>query len=152
FFALQNGNRLLIGKRAGSSPITLATKSFTFSTGTFVTLRLDANGSTLTGFVNGTRQLTASDSEFTARIISRPAHLSPHPFSALVTTTQAVAEAFAQSGLATWAPLPATRLTPLLCTPRRGRLFATSLGRRRKSGNTQRSSPAAPLKILRIRT
>src|SRR5499427_11097758 len=69
FFALQNGNRLLLGKRAGSSPITLATKSFTFSPGTFFTLRLDANGSTLTGFVNGTQQLTASDSEFTAGII-----------------------------------------------------------------------------------
>ena len=36
FLALQNGNRLVLGKRAGGSPITLATKSFTFSTGTFL--------------------------------------------------------------------------------------------------------------------
>ncbi|HEV2668362.1 MAG TPA: pectate lyase, partial [Blastocatellia bacterium] len=56
FLALQNGNRLLLGKRAGSSPITLATKSFTFSTGTFYTLRIDANGSSLSGYVNGTLQ------------------------------------------------------------------------------------------------
>src|SRR5262249_61436075 len=80
FFALQNGNRLLIGKRAGSSPINPDTKSFTFSTGTFVTLRLDANGSTLTGFVNGTQQLTASDSEFTAGIIGGAAFFSRPSF------------------------------------------------------------------------
>jgi len=87
FFALQNGNRLLIGKRAGSSPITLATKSFTFSTGTFVTLRLDANGSTLTGFVNGTQQLTASDSEFTAGIIGGATFFASASFDDFLVTS-----------------------------------------------------------------
>src|SRR5262249_38868584 len=80
FLALQNGNRLLLGKRAGSSPITLATKSFTFSTGTFYTLRIDANGSTLNGYVNGTLQLTASDSDFTAGIIGGGAFFSRASF------------------------------------------------------------------------
>src|SRR5262247_534310 len=87
FLALQNGNRLLIGKRAGSSPITLATKSFTFSTGTFVTLRLDANGSTLTGFVNGTQQLTASDSEFTAGIIGGATFFASASFDDFLVTS-----------------------------------------------------------------
>jgi fibronectin type 3 domain-containing protein len=87
FLALQNGNRLLLGKRAGSSPITLATKSFTFSTGTFVTLRLDANGSTLTGFVNGTQQLTASDSEFTAGIIGGATFFASASFDDFLVTS-----------------------------------------------------------------
>jgi len=87
FFALQNGNRLLLGKRAGSSPITLATKSFTFSPGTFFTLRLDANGSTLTGFVNGTQQLTASDSEFTAGIIGGATFFASGSFDDFLVTS-----------------------------------------------------------------
>src|SRR5215475_8909763 len=87
FFALQNGNRLLLGKRAGSSPITLATRSFTFSPGTFFTLRLDANGSTLTGFVNGTQQLTASDSEFTAGIIGGATFFASASFDDFLVTS-----------------------------------------------------------------
>jgi Right handed beta helix region/Fibronectin type III domain len=87
FFALQNGNRLLLGKRAGSSPITLATKSFTFSPGTFFTLRLDANGSSLTGFVNGTQQLTASDSEFTAGIIGGATFFASASFDDFLVTS-----------------------------------------------------------------
>src|SRR5215831_2552886 len=87
FFALQNGNRLLLGKRAGSTPIILATKSFTFSTGTFSTLRLDANGSSLTGFVNGTQQLTASDSEFTAGIIGGATFFASASFDDFLVTS-----------------------------------------------------------------
>jgi hypothetical protein len=87
FLALQNGNRLLLGKRAGSSPITLATKSFTFSPGTFFTLRLDANGSTLTGFVNGTQQLTATDSEFTAGIIGGATFFASASFDDFLVTS-----------------------------------------------------------------
>src|SRR5215813_12320058 len=64
FLALQNGNRLVLGKRAGGSLITLATKSFAFSTGAYTTLRIDAQGSSLSGFVNRTLQLTATDSDF----------------------------------------------------------------------------------------
>jgi fibronectin type 3 domain-containing protein len=87
FFALQNGNRLLLGKRAGSSPITLATKAFTFSTGTFQTLRLDANGSTLSGYVNGALQLTASDSEFTAGIIGGATFFASATFDDFLVTS-----------------------------------------------------------------
>src|SRR5215471_20665369 len=87
FLALQNGNRLLIGKRAGSTPITLATKAFTFSTGTFYTLRIDANGSTLNGYVNGTLQLTASDSEFTAGIIGGATFFASASFDDFLVTS-----------------------------------------------------------------
>jgi hypothetical protein len=87
FMALQNGNRLLLGKRAGSSPITLATKSFTFSTGTFYTLRIDANGSSLSGYVNGTLQLTASDSEFTAGIMGGATYFASATFDDFLVTS-----------------------------------------------------------------
>src|SRR5262245_23845402 len=87
FLALQNGNRLLLGKRAGSSPITLATKSFAFSTGTFYTLRIDANGSSLSGYVNGTLQLTASDSEFTAGIIGGATFFASATFDDFLVTS-----------------------------------------------------------------
>src|SRR5215475_2430437 len=87
FLALQNGNRLLLGKRAGSTPITLATKAFTFSTGTFYTLRIDANGSTLNGYVNGTLQLTASDSDFTAGIIGGATYFASASFDDFLVTS-----------------------------------------------------------------
>jgi hypothetical protein len=87
FLGLQNGNRLLLGKRAGSSPITLATKSFTFSTGTFYTLRIDVNGSSLTGFVNGTQQLTASDSDFTSGIIGGATFFASASFDDFLVTS-----------------------------------------------------------------
>jgi hypothetical protein len=87
FMALQNGNRLLLGKRAGSSPITLATKSFTVSPGTFYTLRIDASGSSLSGYVNGTLQLTASDSEFTSGIIGGATYFASATFDDFLVTS-----------------------------------------------------------------
>ena len=87
FLALQNGNRLLLGKRAGSSPITLATKSFAFSTGTYYTLRIDAQGSSLSAYVNGTLQLTASDSEFPSGIIGGATFFSSASFDDFLVTT-----------------------------------------------------------------
>jgi fibronectin type 3 domain-containing protein len=87
FLALQNGNRLLLGKRAGSSPIILATKSFTFSPGTFVTLRIDAQGSSLSGYVNGALQLTASDSEFASGIIGGATYFASATFDDFLVTS-----------------------------------------------------------------
>src|SRR5499426_2644051 len=87
FLALQNGNRLLLGKRAGSSPITLATKSFTFTTGAYNTLRIDAQGSTLSGYVNGTLQLTATDSEFTSGIIGGATYFASASFDDFLVTS-----------------------------------------------------------------
>ena len=86
FFALQNGNRLLLGKRAGSSPITIATKSFTFSPGTFYTLRIDVQGSSLSGYVNGTLQLTGTDSEFTSGIIGGATYFASASFDDFLVT------------------------------------------------------------------
>jgi Fibronectin type III domain len=87
FFALQNGNRLILGKRAGSSPIILASKSFTFTTGTFYTLRLDAQGSSLTGYVNGALQLTATEGEFTSGIIGGATYFASATFDDFLVTS-----------------------------------------------------------------
>jgi len=87
YLALQNGNRLVVGKRAGGSPITLTSKSFTFTTGTFYTLRIDAQGSSLSGYVNGALQLTATDSEFSSGIIGGAAFFASASFDDFLVTT-----------------------------------------------------------------
>src|SRR5688572_15273850 len=69
YVALQNDNVLRLRRFVGSSSTTLAEKAFTVTTGTWYTVRLEMNGSALAVFVNGTQQLTASDSTFpTGRI------------------------------------------------------------------------------------
>ncbi len=87
YLALQNGNRLVLGKRAGGSPISLASKSFTFSTGTFYTLRLDVQGSSLSGYVNGTLQLTATEGEFTSGIIGAATYFASASFDDFLVTS-----------------------------------------------------------------
>ena len=64
YVALQNDNLLRLRKFVGSSSTTLAEKAFTVATGTWYTVRLDLDGSALRVFVNGTLQLSASDSTF----------------------------------------------------------------------------------------
>ena len=51
--ALTNTGRLEIIKRASGSPVTLAGVAASVVTGSWYTLRLEASGSTLTGFLNG---------------------------------------------------------------------------------------------------
>src|SRR6185295_264532 len=59
YLALTNGNQLVLARRDGDTSTTLASRSFTVTAGTFYTLRIVAQGSSLTAFVNGTQQLTA---------------------------------------------------------------------------------------------
>src|SRR5262252_243477 len=66
YLALQNNNQLLLVRRDGDTSATLASKSFTVTTGTFFTLRLDVQGSSIRAFVNGTQQLSANDGTYTA--------------------------------------------------------------------------------------
>jgi pectate lyase len=51
-------------KRAGGSPVVLGTGTAGVTTGTWATVRLEANGSSLRGFVNGALAVTASDTAF----------------------------------------------------------------------------------------
>lgn len=80
FLALQNGNRLVLGKRAGSAPIILASRSFNFTTGTYYTLRLDAQGSSLSGYVNGALLLNATEGEYTSGLIGGATYFASASF------------------------------------------------------------------------
>jgi parallel beta helix pectate lyase-like protein/fibronectin type III domain protein len=66
YLALQNGNQLVLGRRDGDTSTTLASRSFTVTTGTFFVLRLDVQGTSISAFVNGAQQLSATDSVYAA--------------------------------------------------------------------------------------
>ena len=53
-------------KRASGAPVVLATSGATVPVGSWATLRLDATGSTLTGYVNGALAVQATESSFAA--------------------------------------------------------------------------------------
>ena len=87
YLALQNGNRLLLAKRVGDASTTLASKSFTFTTGTFYTLRIEAQGAALRGFVNGTLQLSTTDSEFSSGAIGGATYFASGAFDDFIVTS-----------------------------------------------------------------
>jgi pectate lyase len=67
---LINSNTLQIRKRVSGANTTLATKSYTVAIGTWYTLKLVVNGTSLQGFVNGVQELSATDSSIsTGRIM-----------------------------------------------------------------------------------
>lgn len=55
-------DKLELRKKVGGSTTTLTSKNMTFSTNTWYTIRLDVVGDTLTAYVNGTQQLSATAS------------------------------------------------------------------------------------------
>jgi parallel beta-helix repeat protein len=63
--ALQNGT-VVLKKKVSGSWTTLASTSFSFSTSTFYTLKLEMNGTALKGYVDGTQKLTATDSSLSS--------------------------------------------------------------------------------------
>ncbi|HEU4386952.1 MAG TPA: family 16 glycoside hydrolase, partial [Blastocatellia bacterium] len=85
--ALQNGNQLVLARRVGDTVTTLASRSFTVTTNTFFTLRIDAQGSSLRAFVNGTQQLTATDSTFPAGAIGVGTFFASGSFDDVVVTS-----------------------------------------------------------------
>ncbi|WP_085066760.1 pectate lyase family protein [Catenuloplanes japonicus] len=62
--ALSNAGRVELLKRSGGEPITLAVAATSVSIGTWYTLTLEAAGSTLRGYLNGTQVVTAVDGTF----------------------------------------------------------------------------------------
>ncbi|MFG6198547.1 polysaccharide lyase family 1 protein [Nonomuraea sp. JJY05] len=64
FLGLSNAGSVVLGKRAGGSPATLATAATTVTAGTWYTLRLEAFGTTLRGFVNNVQVVSATDSSY----------------------------------------------------------------------------------------
>jgi pectate lyase len=64
FLALTNGGQVQLGRRVAGATTILGTASVSVSTGTWYTLRLDAFGSALRGYVDGTQLVSASDATF----------------------------------------------------------------------------------------
>ncbi len=65
--AVKNGTLELRKKVSGSTSV-LTSKSYTFSTGTWYTIKLSVVGTTLTAYVNGTQQLSTTDSSRTSGV------------------------------------------------------------------------------------
>jgi pectate lyase len=66
YLALRNNNTIELKKLVSGSSTTLASGSFTVSTGTWYSVKLEVVGSTLRGYVNGVQLLTATDTRFTS--------------------------------------------------------------------------------------
>jgi len=81
FYALglTNSGTVELSKRIGGSPQALASASASISTGTWYTLRLEAFGTTLRGFLNGTQVVSATDASLStgrAGLVTRYASAS----------------------------------------------------------------------------
>ncbi|KAB8140301.1 DUF1080 domain-containing protein [Chloroflexia bacterium SDU3-3] len=61
---IRNANKIELRRISSGSTNTLTSVSFTVDTNTWYTLRLQVQGSTLTGYVNGTKYVTATDSQY----------------------------------------------------------------------------------------
>ncbi|MGW3346472.1 pectate lyase family protein [Nonomuraea rubra] len=66
FLGLSNAGTAVLGKRTGGAPITLATGAATVTPGSWHTVRLEAFGSTLRGFVNDVQVVSATDTSFSS--------------------------------------------------------------------------------------
>jgi pectate lyase len=64
YLTLRNSNRIELKKLVGGSSTTLASASFTVTTGTEYRVGLRVRGSALTGTINGATLLSASDTQF----------------------------------------------------------------------------------------
>jgi pectate lyase len=62
YLALTGGGQVVLGERSSGTHATLASAATSVSTGTWYTLRLEAFGSQLRGFVNGQQLVSATDS------------------------------------------------------------------------------------------
>jgi hypothetical protein len=112
YIGLQNGNQLVLVRRDGDTSTTLASKSFTVTTGTFFTLRLDVQGSSLSAFVNGTQQLTANDGTYTSGAIGVGTFFASAEFDDVVVTSLGGSPTPTPTPTATATPTPTPTPTP----------------------------------------
>jgi pectate lyase len=85
YLALTSGNQVVLGRRAGGYT-TLASAPATVTTGTWYTLRLEAFGSTLRGFVNGQLAVNATDPTFASGRIGLATFFASASFDDVVVT------------------------------------------------------------------
>jgi hypothetical protein len=78
--ALSNAGTLEICKKVGGTVTVLASKTYSVATGTWYTLKLTVNGSSLQGYVNGALELSATDSSLIAGKIGCTAYYASAEF------------------------------------------------------------------------
>jgi pectate lyase len=86
YLALTNSGSVVLGKRSGGALSTLASAPATVSTGTWQTLRLEAFGTTLRGFVGNTQLVTATDGAFASGRVGAATHYASASFDDLRVT------------------------------------------------------------------
>lgn len=85
-----SGGTLEIRKKVNGSTTNLATKTnFGLSTGTWYTVKLEMNGSTINMYVNGTLQLTATDSSLTSGAAGLVAYKTVSKFDNVIVSDSA---------------------------------------------------------------
>ncbi|TDB74750.1 polysaccharide lyase family 1 protein [Micromonospora sp. KC723] len=88
YLALTNGNQVVLGKRTSGGHTTLASAPSVVSTGTWYTLRLEAFGSQLRGYVNGQQVVSASDGTFNSGRIGLATLYASASFDDVLVTDQ----------------------------------------------------------------
>lgn len=86
--SLYNGSTLEIRKKVSGSSTTIASKSLSLPTGSYHTIELEMIGSTIKVYVNGTLQLTATDSSRTSGAIGLIAMKSTAKYDNIVVTAK----------------------------------------------------------------
>ncbi|HYH03933.1 MAG TPA: right-handed parallel beta-helix repeat-containing protein, partial [Bacillota bacterium] len=81
-----SGGKLEIRKKVNGSSSTLTSKSYPLTTGTWYTVKLEVNGTSLKMYVNGTLQLSASESSLTSGGIGLIAFKTVTKFDAVTVT------------------------------------------------------------------
>lgn len=108
-----NGGTLEIRKKVSGSSTTLASKTaYPLSTGTWYTVKLELNGSTLKMYVNGTLELTASDSSLTSGAIGLVASKTAAKFDNIIVADVSGTPTATVSPTATPSATPSPTQTP----------------------------------------
>ncbi|WP_043624011.1 pectate lyase family protein [Nonomuraea candida] len=84
FLGLSSSGSVVLGKRTGGAPVTLATAAASVVTGTWRTLRLEAFGSSLRGFVDNVQLVTATDTALASGRAGLAGHYAAASFDDVV--------------------------------------------------------------------
>ncbi|GGL37899.1 pectate lyase family protein [Planomonospora parontospora] len=86
FLGLSNTGSVVLGKRSGGAPATLDSAPATVTAGRWYTLRLEAFGTTLRGFVDGVEVVSATDSAFPSGRAGLAGHYASAAFDDVLVT------------------------------------------------------------------
>ncbi|MBD0380848.1 right-handed parallel beta-helix repeat-containing protein [Paenibacillus sp. WST5] len=122
-----NGGKLEIRKKVSGSTTTLATKDFSLATGTWYNVKLEMTGSTIRMYVNGSLELSATDSSLTSGAIGLIAYKTAAKFDQVVVSDTSGSPS--PTPTATPTPSPSTSPTPTPTpTPAAGEVYVAPNG------------------------